>query len=633
MEMPSRTVRILHIGDGKLLATDVAGRVHLLDEDLNLLRSSTLVPNGQPIYTVAVSGEYVVTKDKYGGIGRWSLPSLDLLDHLDAARLRGDSLLPGEEPSPVVNRGIGIWNDKVYVNNGYLQMVVIDLHTFRVDRIVPSMSSEYLEWFDFGHPTLHAVTDKQGQLFLGNVDEMDFPVQVQVDDESNLHRVVWDFRHERFWVTQDNGAGEMGNKTNGIVTLTDDGQVVDSVAFATDDVEVLKFSPDHRWAYSGGFDSELYAFDNSTPELRIDRKVATFGHNISDLTLSDRSDRLFVLTQDGVITALTPDGTRLARSSFRHQSFWDIEAHPDRPDRLLAGVDEGVAELIIERDGPPSEIGVRIKAQHDHGVGLTRRVVPLDDGGWVGVTRSQVAFRAREDGALVWHTAPGARLHTVSVDPSGSRVLLTCNFGAYELDAETGEVTDTLEVDNAPIWAGAYTPDGDRLLGGRNAVVRRVARDSHADRWVAAMSQEAYCKRFRFDGDRMFVMGGVGVHEFDPDTGNVLRVFSELLENTAEDTVVVDGRLYTCTYGHQLGVYTDPHPAGPEVTPELLGLIEPMPDITKALHAVRSADGTPYLLVGGRGGWLRTYRLTKEGPERVRDQYLRPVDPGRRDRA
>ena len=632
MEMPSRTVRILHIGDGTLLATDVAGRIHLLDEDLNLLRSSLVLPDGQPIYAVAVSGDYVVTKDKYGGIGRWSLPSLDLLDHIDATRLCDDSLMPGEVPSPVVNRGLGILNDKVYVNNGYLQLVVIDLPTFRVERIVPSMSSDYLEWFDFGHPRLHAVTDKKGQLFLGDVEKQEFPVRVQVDDHSNLHRVVWDHRHERFWVTQDQGAGETGNKANGIVTLTDDGRVLESVAFATDDVEVMTFSPDHRWVYTGGFDGELYAFDNSGPDLRLDRMVASFPHNINDFTISDRSDRLFVLTQDGVITALTPDGTRVARNSFRHQSFWDLQADPGRPDRLLAAVDEGVAELFVERTGAPGEIGVRIAAQHDHRLGLTRRVVPLEDGGWLGVTRENLAFRAGPDGALVWKAAPGGRLSTVSVDPDGARALVTCNIGAYELDVETGGTVDTYEVGNAPIWAGTYTPDGDLLLGGRNGVLRRVDRDTHTDRWVSLLGEEAYCKRFRFDGDRVFVLGGDGVHEIDPATGTVLRVYSELLENTAEDAALVDGRLYVTTYGQQLGVFSDPLPPG-TAEPEMLGLLEPLPDFAKAAHAVRSADGTPYLLVGGRGGWLRTYRLTKEGPERVRDQYLRPVDPGRLDRA
>lgn len=623
MELRNRVLRLLHLGELGILVTDVAGELHLLDEDLNLIGFSTSLPGGQPVYAVTATDEYVVTKDKRGGISRWALPSLDLLDHLDADALCDRSLLmPGEEPSPTINRGIGIWQDKVYVNNGYLQLVIIDLPTFTVERIGPSISGDYLEWLSFDRPDLHAVTDKKGRLFLGDVTTLDFPVEVRVDDRSNVHRVRWDERHRRFWLTQDSGLGDTDRVTNGVIIVTEDGRIADSMLFATNDVEAVEFTSDYRWAYVGGFDNELHKFDNSTPELRI-AQTTPFEHNIIDIAVSPDSDRVFVLTQDGLITALDDEGRVVANAPFRRQCVWDLQSHPDQPERIFAASDGSVAELIVDLSGPRDTALVRLVAQHRHGLGLTKRVVPLPDGGWLGVTREDNAFRAGPYGLLDWQVHFDNRLFTASVDPTGSTVLITANAGGYELDLKTGDLKNKIDVGNVPVWAGTYAPNGDRLLGRRDGMVYRVAAESQDVVWSVSTGEDAYSKRLFFDGDRLFVTGGGSVRELDPRTGKTWRVFEETLENTAEDAVSIDGRVYIVTYGCQLGVFTDPPEPGP-AEPELLGIIEPLPDFAKAIHPLRSADGTPYLLAGGRGGWLRTYSLGDDGPHRVRDLWLVP---------
>jgi hypothetical protein len=623
VELRNRVLRILHLGETGILVTDVAGQLHLLDEDLNLVRSSSALPGGQPVYAVTTTDRYVITKDKRGGLSRWSLPSLDLLDHLDADAL-GDrsTLMPDEEPSPTINRGIGVWQDKVYVNNGYLQLVIIDLPTFQVERIVPSMSHSYLEWLSFDRPDLHAITDKQGRLFLGNLERLDFPVEVRVDDRSNLHRARWDPRHDRFWITQDSGSGDTDRISNGIVTVTADGQLTESALFATDDVEAMEFTSDHRWAYVGGFDGELHKFDNSTRELRIVDTVR-FGHNIIDITIGPDSGRVFVLTQDGLISAVDGDGAFVAHAPFRRQCVWDLQSRPGQDGRILAGTDDGVAELVVDTDDSSDRAVVRLVAQHRHNLGLTRRVVPLDDGGWIGVTRDNNVFRATAEGTIDWQARFDTRLFTAAVDPTNTHVLVTANSGGLELDLLTGAVQHKIDVGDVPVWAGTYASNGDRLLGRRDGIVYRIAADSDQVLWSVGTGEDAYSKRLFFDEGRLFVTGGENVRELDPATGQTWRVFKELLDNTAEDAVSVDGRLYITTYGAQLGVFTDPAPAGP-AEPELLGIVEPLPDFAKALHPVRAADGTSYLLVGGRGGWLRTYRLGAEGPSRVRDLWLVP---------
>ncbi|WP_157405309.1 hypothetical protein [Actinopolyspora halophila] len=624
MELRSRVVRILPAGHAGILATDMSGRIHLLDEHLQVVRSSSVVSDPVPIYGVAATDHWVVTKNKMGGISRWSLPSLDLADHIDAVELSDPAgLMPDETPSPTINRGIAIHNGRVYVNNGYLQLVVIDLETFTVLEIVESMSPDYLECICLDREDLHAVTDKKGRLFLGDLATRTFPIEVQVDDHSNLHRVRWDHRHERFWVTQDSGDGSLGRISNGVTTIDEDGQKIDSLLFATDDVEFLEFTPDQRWVYAGGFEGELKLFDNAEPQLHIERTVARFEHNIIDFVLGPLTGRLIVLTQDGRITALDPEGFPVAEANFRRQCVWDLQSDFHDPDRVLAATDEGIAELRIDRSGPRTDqVAVRLVARHRYRHGITRRVVPLEDGGWIGVTRNDVVYRCSSDGTSSWLSPLNSRLFTADVDEQRGRVLVSANEGGLELDLTDGSLLDKIVVSASPVWAAAYAPDGDRLLGGRDGVVRRISADNHHVRWETETGDESYSKRIWYADDRLWVVGGgSGLNELDEVTGAILHTFSEFLENTVEDGVAVDGFVYAVSYGQQLGVYLDP--AAGKV-PEALGMLEPMPDFTKALLVARASDGTPNLLVGGRGGWIRTYRLDDGVPHRVRDFLLSP---------
>ena len=52
MELRNRVLRVLHCGELGILVTDVAGELHLLDEDLNLISCSPPLPGGQPLRPV-----------------------------------------------------------------------------------------------------------------------------------------------------------------------------------------------------------------------------------------------------------------------------------------------------------------------------------------------------------------------------------------------------------------------------------------------------------------------------------------------------------------------------------------------------------------------------------------------------
>lgn len=599
MELTDRIIRILHVEGVGLLASDAFGRVHLLDEELRVIRSSPHVQHGRPLYGLAVADGWVIGRDRMGAVMRWSLATLDLVNRLDPATVRDPSMLiEDEEPSPVSARGIGIWEGRVFITSGYhQQMLVLDLETFDVLEIRPNVCEDSpMEWASTDHPTRHAVSDKNGNLRFGSFSTLEFPQLVKLDD-GNIHRVRYDARHERFWCTQDYGEGETADIANGVVVVSMDGEKVDECLFARDDVEFVIFSPDYLHAYSGGFDGELHIFDNSKRELRIERTVSGFSHQLSDITLSPSGD-VFVLCQDGEIVQLTPDGTFVRGLGFRRQAVWDIQPSVEDPATLYCATDSGVAvaEVHHTASGPT----LRIREDHETGYGFTRRVAPVG-GGWIGITRDRHVFRTARGGQVLWTRELPSLLHTVAASPDHSRTLIASNAGAIELDAVTGKELATFTLDGLPVWACTYLPNGDRVLATRNGVIAVFAQQSPEPTW--RLDQGEYPKRVWAQNGFIYVVGDGGLKEIEIGRG-VTRQWKDLLSNTAENATINDGLVCASSYGMQIAAYTYEND-------EFVGFLEDLPDYPKALTIVRDTGGAAHLLAGFRTGLLSLYRLDK----------------------
>jgi hypothetical protein len=215
-----------------------------------------------------------------------------------------------------------------------------------------------------------------------------------------------------------------------------------------------------------------------------------------------------------------------------------------------------------------------------------------------------------------WVREFGHLVHTAAVSPDYQHLLVATNGGAHELSAATGETIAELGIDGLPIWVVASTPDGQRLAGSRNGVF--CAFDAAgAEAW--RLDQGDYPKRMRATGEAIYVSGADGFKEIAPDGSGVRRHWTELISNTTESGVVVDGLVVVSSYGMQLGAFN--YASG-----ELVGLRENLPDYPKSLAVIRGPDRTPYLVVGGRSGYLATYRLDR-GPAkgtfaRLREVYL-----------
>jgi hypothetical protein len=618
MLLPNRANRLVYRDDVGVLVCDNVGRIHRLDDDLTVAASSPVVPVANGIYAIALADDVVVTKDKFGTLAKWSLDTLEPIDLVDAAMLRDESnLLEDEEPSPTIHRGLGIWNGRVFFNNGYLQFTVVDLATFRVEHIGPGLSAAHLEWFCVDRPGIHAVSDKVGRLWLGDLDTLEFPVEVKIDEGANLHRIAYDPVHDRFWVTQDSGEGELENIANGVVTLLPDGTVEHSLPFTQDDVECLAFGRDFSEAYVGGFDGRVHVFDNSRRELRIVRSLGPFSHQVSDLVVTSAGD-LVVLSQDGAIVKLDPSGRRTRDGAFRPQCAWDIQ--PDRrdPRRLLVATDDGVAVVRAGDTAPHHLLPLTVEAHHRHGMGFCRRVVALADGSYAAITRGHWVFRADESGHVRWRRRLDGLPQTISVSPGDDRLLVATSTGAVELAADDGSTVDELGIDGIAIWATSYLPAGDRVIASRNGTICAFPPGSAEPSWRVETGE--YPKRMRYEGGVLLVTGEGGVKEVAVDGSGVGRRWYELLDNTCENAAVVDGTIYATTYGAQIGVYDVD-------SGELHGLIEPTPDYAKAAASVRTDDGQAFLLVGGRGGWITCFWLDGPVPRKVRELYLPAATP------
>jgi len=599
VELVNRIVRVISDPAGGLIGADVMGRVHRFDRDLSVLQSSQVVRNGQPLYALAIADGWIVGKDRIGNIARWRLDTLDLIDYLDAHDPRmaaGD--LPDEEPSIAVSRGLACVDNLVYVNNGFMQLVVLELDTFAVKRIVPSPTDVVpIEWVCVENPKVQAISDKQGRLFLGRLDGLDFPTVVQIDERSNLHRVRYDPRHDRFWVTQDSGLGADARVANGVVTVDSSGVVGESLLFAQDDVECLDFSPDFGRAVSGGFDGVLHFFDNTSPELRIDRTLAGFSHQISDVVWAP-DDSIYVLTHDGNLARVDEQAREYVHAPFRRQCVWDIQPSLEDEDTYYLATDDGTAVVTLDRDQPtgPAVREWRVVAS---GLGFTRRLVPVE-GGWVAISRDSFVSRSTVDGELAWRVPLPGLLHTLACSPDRARIMVAGNEGGFELDARSGERLRTLHVNEAALWATTYLPTGEVVLGTPTGEICVFGPDADTPQWTVDFGD--YPKRMWCHEKSLFVTGGGGVKEFHQDGSGLVRHWFESMSNTCDNAVVLGDRVFVITYDGQIGLFE-------RGSGELIGVLENLPEIPKGLALVKDRAGDPYLLIGGRGGFVGTYRI------------------------
>ncbi|GAA1137423.1 hypothetical protein [Nocardioides aquiterrae] len=619
MLVTERICRILRTPGGDVVASDAVGRIHLLDPDLNVLRSSPVNRSTTPFYAVLLAGDWVVGRDKLGNIARWDVRTLEMTHWIETRSASDEAgLWEDEEPSLTISRGIVELDGNIYANNGFMQVVVLDLESFSVVDVRSSPSGDVpIEWMCVDLPDVHAVTDKQGNLYLGDLRTNSFPTTLSLDEDANLHRVRYDRLHHRFWVIQDEGSGETALISNGVVTVTPDGRVDQEERFALDDIECLEISGDGTRVYAAGFDGVIEEFDNSGPELRRTRCIGPFSHQVSDLALADDGS-IYVLCQNGVLTRIDGAGRVLAQLDFTPHCLWDVDRITTGPDQhavLHFASDHGVVSAVPTscKVGPPT---LSVVSTLQTGLGFSRRVRTFSDGDGVVIGRSGTVARYG-DGGIRWAHPVGGIVHDLSVSADEARVAIAANCGAFELRAADGGQLARHDIDGSPVWACSYLDGGDLVLStraGRSVVLT-------PDRQVRLRFEIGdFPKRMWQHSERtLTVTGGGGIRQFDLTTGELIAHFRESLSNTAENAIFHHGFVYVVTYDSQLAVFREEG--------EFLGVLEGvLPDFPKALTILPHPSGVDHLVVGGRGGYLSTFRLSEDGtPVPTSTTWLRDV--------
>ncbi len=612
MRFPQRLTRMIYIPSRDLLVgADVAGKLHAFDRDLNLLQSSPDIGYSVPINAITSDAEYVYTRNRRGSIAKWKLPELEPLDVYDDLLLKDDAeLWPDEVPSPAANRGIGVLNGRLYANNGFLQVVVLDTQTFNIIAIRPALSQEaFIDCINTELPMFQAVSQTDGTVFLGDLATNEFPVQIKIDG-NNVHWVKHDGRHNRFWATQDAGLDSEKNIRNGVVTFDYNGQDIRSFPFTKDDVEFLEFNEDYTRAFVGGFDAHVYVFNNEERALRLHKVLGPLPYQIINACYIG-SGELAVLLQNGEIYRITIDGRILGSSEFAARCVWAIEPQPGVPNTFYCATDQGI-QIISCSTTSYKSVDIEKRASHAHAFGIVRRVQPLTDGSYLAIAQSRTIFRANSHGDLDWHRRLLGVPRSLSLSDDQTRALVSTDAGeAFEIDVNTGDTVHDYSTDQ-PVWLATFGPQSQRVFGTKNGELH-----VWSDRWdpIGKITLPNYVKRSIRHEDKLFVVGAFGLIEVDLEELSLKKEWGELLVNTKENATIIDGYVHVCCYGYQMGSYR-------YEDSEMVYLLEDFRDFPKGLASFRGKDGAPILLVGGRGGYLSAYRTENGIPQKVRTVYL-----------
>lgn len=613
MNIQDRLLRLIYVKHKDvLITTDMQGRVHKLDMDLNLIQSSPTTGYSTPIQAVTTSDRFVFTRNRHGSIAKWDLETLQPLDIYDEFFLRDSSdLMEGEEPSPTAARGIAYYKGRVYANNGYSQMVVLDEETFDLLEIREALSNSFIDSFCVEIDEVQVMGEQAGLLHIGNLETGEFPISVRVDTD-NVHVIRYDKRHNRFWATQDAGFGDDINRVNGIATINLDGTGLQTYPFTNDDVEFLEIDEEARYVYVGGFDGHIYVFDNEDPELKLSHVIGPLPYILQNLVYASEN-RLYVLIQNGELICIDRRGEVIKRANYSSKCVWDLSPHPEDDSLVYAATDQDV-QLVRYGVGAYENGKVELVAKHRHTFGILRRVRPFPDGSYVAIGRKKVVFRADKDGNLIWYRNVEGYARELNISYDYTKLMVCTDQGhVLEFNAETGAIVDRFYTENYPAWVCGYTPDGRRIIGVRNSLFTFYAADSHEV--LGRLQLPSFPKRLLQRKDTVYAVGGFGLSELDLETYTERKNFNECLVNTRENGCLLDGHMHIVTYGYQLASFNNKDT-------EINYLIEGIVDIPKAITGRSTPEGEHLLLIGGRSGFLNLFRVVDGIPQKLRETYL-----------
>jgi outer membrane protein assembly factor BamB len=506
-----------------------------------------------------------------------------------------------------LGHGLGACDGRIYTSDRQGQLVQIDLATFTVTDVDRHDNGHGpVEYFCADHPTIHAIVDHPRRILLGSLRTLKFSTIVEVTT-GTIHGLRYDARHNRFWAVQHDADKGVG-LANGAVLLSPTGNVEHELFFSRYALAFLEFSPTGDRVYAAGAEGVLHVIDNVTSRPTVLCAVGGFPHQLTALAVA-RNGSLLALTVSGELLKLDPELECVqAATSVRCQGVWDLSPVQDDPHRLYCGTDDGVTVLAVQdaSAGGPSLIPI---AHHQTRFGMVRSVLAVP-GGYVAIGYKERVFRAdEEDGKVLWSSALDDLGYGLAVSTDHTRVLVASGIGGLEFDTERGDVLEFLSGDGVPLTVAAYGPGGERILGNRTGLILAFAPDEDRELWWIETGQTP--RRMWCTADAIYVCGDDGLLKLHPLNGTVTRRWTTRNCGLVAALVLDDQVYAACTDG-QLHVFS--HDRDEPITH-----IGDLPDMPHALALVQAGHGSRYLLAGGSGGYLATYRVTPNGMLR----YLR----------
>jgi len=614
MDIQNRLMRVIFDRDQNIVfASDVKGRIHKFDNELNLLQSSPVVSKTLPINALCLTDDYIFTKDRTGNIGKWDKNKLLPLDFYDGAMIcNRETLEEDEEPSPSPNRGIAHLNGRLYTNNGYGQIAVLDCETFDVLDIRESPSNTFFDNIYAENPKLQALTDTDGFLYLGDLEKNVFPIKYQVDSEL-AHGIAYDKKHDRFWTTQDGGFGEDRFVKTGVTTLNSDGTDFREYKISHEDNEFIQFDPECKNLFVGGFNGKIFVFDNKEKDFRLKKVLGPFKFQLIHASVVDE-DNIYILLQTGDLLKVNGKGEIINKANYDNKCVWILEPHPMDDSLIYAGTDEGIS-IIRYDSGKFETVNIQEIAKHDLGFKIVKDVKVFQDGSYLAISRNGHVYKANQDGTLLWYRQLTGVPRSIALSNEYKKAMISTDDGVWELDSLNGEVIDQFKV-GGPVYAVSYSMDGRRVVSSDKGQ-KVLVFPSDSLELLGEFQFNRRTKRMIKDKDgRIFTVGQDGISELNLETYKIDKQFNEYLVSTKENGVFFEGCVYLGGYGYQIGTYN-------YETGEIMDLIEDNPDYTKAFAARRPEEGKPILLVGGRGGFINAFKLYDGIPYKVREFYIR----------
>lgn len=606
MVLTNRITRIDFIRGMGLLAADTAGRVHLLNENLEPQLSSPAVRGGQLISNLVVTARWIVGKDRRGNLMKWTRDTLDLAEFLEAPTM---SQASGTPSGPVPESALAELEGRIYTTNSQGDLVVLDADSFSVESITPQTpGTDSFEFICAEHPTVQAMADRSGRILVGSLRSAEFRTATTAPER--VHEVRYDTCHNRFWVVES-GAKDRPGLRNGVIIVGRDGTVEAKFPFSRYELTFLEFSPDQSVAYTGGMEGILYVIANDTRPMLV-KSIGGFPHELADLAVGPDGS-LFVLTLSNELVKVDQDFDCVqVRAPVLRQDVLGLAPALEDPHRLYCGTDDGVTVLEV-RDGPAGGGPAMVPAaHHDTRFGMIRQLAALP-GGYAAIGHREVVFRADGNGKVRWQAPLDDMGFGLAVSPGYQRVLVATGVCAVELDAETGETRGRLTVDGVPLTAAAYGPAGERVLADRHGVICAFAQDTDDELWWTDTGQVP--GRVWSQDDAVYVCSDAGLLQLVPGEGVVSRRWGGAtcecaLVDSAEGLVHVafrDGELHTYDYA----------------TGERVCVVRDLPDVPGTVALSRSAEGRSCLIVGGRGGYLSAFSVSLGGTlTRLRNSCL-----------